>query len=384
MFFLLAFSGNPLFVDMPYSKLLLSIFAFGFFIFVNFRTNAIVRVKPAKRLFYVLFLFLLLSVFQFLYFNFVTWVGLFGFLLKIIFAYSIVYYYSSKNYSFEYFYIKVLSFLCLISLPLFFLNYFGHFGYQLQNDILKSSFFYTSHSVVSDFVRNSGMFWEPGAFAGYIILAFLFIVTLNGKFQIGEFKKEFILLLIGLISTFSTTGYIVFGFMASIYFLNSYSWFKLFIAPFFVFVMLFFFSEFSFLHDKVLVQYEQAVELGKFEVSNTRFGALVMDIQYIYSSPFFGNGMHFSTRYRFHPWVNEDIGHGNGMSNFIVYWGFPVFLFWLFSVFSFFRQNLNSVFISILLSFVLLLVLQGEQFLNYPLFLVFFVFSAFPVSNKVV
>ncbi len=382
MFLLLAFSGNPLFVEMSYSKILLSIFAVGFLFISSLEGNNILRFKSVKRLVFIILLFVLLSLFQFLYFNFVTWVGLFGFILKIIIAYSVVYYYFSRNFSFELTYIKVMSFLCLISFPFFLLNFFGHFGIQLQNEVLKSNLFYTSHNSVFDFVRNSGMFWEPGAFAGYIILALLFIVVVNGRFVIGRFKKEFLLLLIGLFSTFSTTGYVVFGFLASIYFLMNYSLGKIFFAPFFIFLMVFSYGNFSFLEYKVLDQYEKAIELEQFEVSNTRFGSLIMDIQYFSSSPLFGNGMHFSTRYRFHPWVNEDIGHGNGMSNFIVVWGLPIFLFWLFSLYHFFKQWLLSSFLAILTSFTVVLVLQGEQFLNYPLFLMFFIYSPFKIRNK--
>ena len=58
-------------------------------------------------------------------------------------------------------------------------------------------------------------------------------------------------------------------------------------------------------------------------------------VGYIKSSPFFGNGLHDETRFRYHPWIDENIGHGNGMSNFMAYWGVTFFIFWFIVFFPF-------------------------------------------------
>jgi hypothetical protein len=142
------------------------------------------------------------------------------------------------------------------------------------------------------------------------------------------------------------------------------------------------FSNLEFLQAKIVEQYQEATEMGRDDVSNTRFGALNMDLVYISSSPWYGNGIHNSTRYRFHPWVNEDIGHGNGLSNFIVYWGIPLFFFWVFSVYRYFLKWLHQYSLAVLAVIMVLLELQGEQFLNYPVFLTFFFFSIFASNNN--
>lgn len=54
--------------------------------------------------------------------------------------------------------------------------------------------------------RNSGFVWEPGAFGCFLIIAILFNFFRN-KFK---FDKKAIILIIGLITTFSTTDYIAF------------------------------------------------------------------------------------------------------------------------------------------------------------------------------
>lgn len=384
MFLLLAFSGNPLFTEMPYSKVLLSVFAVVFFAYVHSQGKAMLRLKPLGRLLGVIGLFLFLSLCNLMAFDFVSWYGVLGFLLKLVIAFSVLNYYHSRKESFELIYVKVMATLSMFSLPLFALNFFSHVGIQLEKSTQKSTLFYTSYDTTQEFVRNSGMFWEPGAFAGYLLLAFLFIVALNGRFQIGPFKKEFVWLFLAIITTTSTTGYIIFGLILLVYFLKNYSIGKFIIVPLFSVIAVNAFSNLEFLQSKIFGQLEEAMEMESFDISNTRFGALNMDLVYIGSSPWFGNGLHYSTRYRFHPWVTEDIGHGNGMSNFIAFWGIPLFLLWLFWVYHFFKKRVYNGILASLAMVIIVLMLQGEQFLNYPLFLIFFVFTAFSNQKSVI
>ena len=119
------------------------------------------------------------------------------------------------------------------------------------------------------------------------------------------------------------------------------------------------------------------------DVSSTRFGALNMDITYIKSQPLTGNGLHKSTRFRFHPWFDDEVGHGNGMSNFLAFWGIPFFLFWVICLYRFGKQASGSTVTAILFVLLMLLILQGEQFLNFPLFLIFFTAPAIPLRWEI-
>src|SRR5690606_563550 len=61
--------------------------------------------------------------------------------------------------------------------------------------------------------RSSSIFWEPGAFSIYICLALYFeLFVIKNKSL-----KRIIVLILSLITTFSTTGYIVFMFMIVIF-----------------------------------------------------------------------------------------------------------------------------------------------------------------------
>lgn len=61
-----------------------------------------------------------------------------------------------------------------------------------------------------DMHRNAGIFWEPGAFAGYIILALLLLAALRPSLTRRWHLAALCVLSLALISTFSTTGYIAY------------------------------------------------------------------------------------------------------------------------------------------------------------------------------
>jgi len=285
-----------------------------------------------------------------------------------------LHYYYSRRECFEVIYVKVMVALSILSLPLYGLNFFRDFGFQLQNPAVKSLFFYTSFPVVTNdvIIRNSGMFWEPGAFAGYLIVALLIIVVLNGSFKIELFRREILIITIGIITTLSTMGYLVLGLIILVYIFSNFGIVKYFFASIFIFSMFLTYNNLPFLKAKITDQFQESLDIDESVVSNTRFGSIIMDLQYIESSPWFGNGLHIKTRFRFHPWVDGDIGHGNGMSNFIAFWGIPLFFFWLMMVMRYFKQRLNNWFAVFICFICLLLVLQNEQFLNYPFFSIFF------------
>lgn len=73
------------------------------------------------------------------------------------------------------------------------------------------SFYYTWGINGTINVRNSGVFWEPGAFAGFLILGMLFL--LYGKTQCGHAPAKMLVLVVTLLTTRSTTGYILLVFM---------------------------------------------------------------------------------------------------------------------------------------------------------------------------
>jgi hypothetical protein len=221
------------------------------------------------------------------------------------------------------------------------------------------------------------MFWEPGAFAGYLNIALLFMLIRNGSFIIGKYRREAMWIVIGIISTLSTMGYVVLACLVVFYIIQNYPLGRVLLLPVVLAISYYSYFKLPFLSEKIEEQYSVALEMSNEDISNQRFGAWKMDMQYITAEPVSGNGLHYTTRYRFHPWIDGDIGHGNGMSNFIVFWGIPFFLIWLWGAYYFAFRLTRSPRVALFFIVSLLLLLQGEQFLNFPLFLMFFITPAF-------
>ncbi len=379
LFFLLCLSGNPLFTSGWYSKALLITYTFIFAGYIIYLTHWELENKLLEGLTYIVLFIFTLVIVQKISLGYVSYPGVLSTILKIFLGALTFLYYQQNKIDFFDLYIRLLSLLAKISIPLWLINQIFFLGIQLPNSHQKSAIFYTflKISPLKDIGRNPGMFWEPGAFAGYLILAILFIILENRQFIIGSYKKETFWISAALITTMSTTGYLILGLIIFIYALQNYKWGKIIIIPLFIIIGWWSFNELHFLKNKIESQIISAEKMTENDVSNSRFGALKMDLQYIKSQPLTGNGLSIKTRFRFHPWIKEDIGHGNGMSNFLAYWGIPFFLFWLYSLYIFAFRMSEVKSIAIFFVILMLLVLQGEQFLNYPMFLAFFILPYF-------
>ena len=387
IFLLLQFSGNPFFTRFLYPKSLLIFYTIFFSIYVFIKSDGIKKSFFIK-LFQVISIIWLLVFFQFLIFNQVSIPGVLRFNCQLILAFFTLIYYLDRKINILYIYVKLLSILVLFSLPFLLLNQFYFFGIEINHLYSKSLIIYTmraSEPVFYDIVRNSGMFWEPGAFAGYLILGIIFIAILNHSFDIQNHKNYFKIIIFGIITTLSTGAFLslfTYFLISSMFNRKSYL-IKIFFLFLSIVIISWSYSRFEFLNEKVFNEYTNAMSMTMMDVSPTRMGSLIMDLQYIKSSPFFGNGLHDETRFRFHPWIDENIGHGNGMSNFMAYWGIPFFIFWFIVFYRFINQYFFSYSKSLFAMIIILLTLQLEQFLLFPLYLTFFFVNKNMIYNKV-
>ena len=242
-------------------------------------------------------------------------------------------------------------------------------GFEIPNFLsdssnLKSIVLFTQNS---DGLRNSGMFWEPGAFACYIILGFLlYLGKIKKMLQRHPFK--IIIILIALITTYSTTGYLVLFVIgiATIFleYSKKYKMLSLPIITVFLTIAYYTYENSEFLKDKIDSQLENAAYKDANDFSPDRFGTFLFDMHYIKKHPLVGNGMDQSTRFADHPWLqNEKLGHGNGFSNFLATMGVLSLLFYSFYIV---KYNSQHPWIFLITIFALM---QGEQLMNFPLFL---------------
>lgn len=278
-------------------------------------------------------------------------------------------------------YVRIMIALCAISL-LF------HGGAQIDGELVSRLSFMTVPMKDFDFIhvglhnfntpeerhRNSGMFWEPGAFSGYIILALLLVIVstrdpLREKWKLG-------VLLLALLTTQSTTGYLalilIAGLLIARILKGKYRLALLFFFPalglILVAVGYALFMETSFMWDKLVWQVDEAVRQRQGSEIN-RFGNLLYDLQFIEARPLFGWSFFPGTRMELDPFVMDLIaGQGNGLSGFAVrmgLFGLAVYLLFIYLAIYRIRMSLKEGLAGALIISALLV---GEQFLNYPLF----------------
>jgi len=140
-----------------------------------------------------------------------------GYGINLFLAYFATLVFDRKTFS--KFYVNFMTVVSIISLLHYFLALFlPSIVYQLPMQIFDQghnvyhNIFHTwgwsnynSGLILSG--RNSGPFWEPGAFQGFLIIAILFILV--NKELVKNEDKKLIILIITLITTKSTTGLIL-------------------------------------------------------------------------------------------------------------------------------------------------------------------------------
>jgi hypothetical protein len=367
VFLLLFFSGNPLtpFVFGKYSTLvglLLSI--------IILKSNLKFDTYFSNKLKLILFTIIIIALFQYLTLATLSFLALFNLVLKIIMGGLVI---NSLKDRFAYVFFRVVSGLSLISLIGFvIINLFG-----LNLPFIPTGLFYKSYFLYGNLpdealLRNAGMFWEPGAYAGVLTLC----LALNFKYlhyYWDIYRYQLIYIIVALITTQSTTGYLVGFFIIFFYFFKAKNLIFTFILISVVFSgVLYVYESSNFLKEKIENQFENSTEQKIGEFSNTRFGSLVFDWYYIIKHPFIGNGFDVSTRYADHQYLfkgvkGDAIGSGNAFSNFLASMG-VIFVFGYLILVWKTATSLGGLF-AMLFTLIIFFNLQGEQWFNFPLYL---------------
>lgn len=118
--------------------------------------------------------------------------------------------------SFSKWYIRIIEMLAVISLPCVAIANLDpglamslcQPGYNWQQAV-GYSLLYTwgTHGIITH--RNSGPFWEPGAFQGFLVLAMLMLLYQVDAGTVKHRKFALILILITVLTTQSSTGYVI-------------------------------------------------------------------------------------------------------------------------------------------------------------------------------
>jgi len=190
-----------------------------------------------------------------------------------------------------------------------------------------------------------------------------------------------------LLTTMSTTGYIVF-FVLVLYFVFKMGMkgkqqrvFAFLLAGGILALALLVFNKADFLGEKISKELSVSETLTEDDADPSRTGSIIFDLPYILSHPLFGNGMMPETRFRFHLgfFTEEQLnGFGNGFTGCIATMGIVFMLAYLLAIG--WNRTLRAKWFIILM---VVLLLQGEYYLNYPFFMMFpFIVFGPPLPQK--
>lgn len=356
VFILLMISGSPV-VDWKVQ-------------YVIFATFLLFKVKLHKED-KILYLFLGLSFFlfiaQYIVFGWNSFPAIINLSAKIFIAYAVV---KILGESFRYVILNIMTSLCAAAI--FFNTLSLITGIEL--DLFPWSG-YTSCLVwgkdaisTLESYRNCGFVWEPGAFAGYILLV---VILYFDKIDVlrKKYKGKLYILMIALLTTMSTTGYVVLLLLVICYLIRyvKHKVVLVLIAPILV-VLIGFVASLDFMGNKITEQVEGAQDVDVFDeaIDHGRFSALVFDMYYIAKHPIIGNGLHSQTRYADHSYMSDEAlwGFGNGFSKMLGSMGILFMLFYLGMIY----KSRLSKFESLTVIMAVVLLLNGEDYLMFPLF----------------
>jgi hypothetical protein len=245
---------------------------------------------------------------------------------------------------------------------------------------VENARYFVVHSIVlnsdASLRRNAGCFWEPGAFAGYLVLAILCLWLARARYPKPIFFRAGALLILALLTTKSTTGYAVLLVIA------------LLLLPFLserftplvrITVMVvglsvivgggyYAFTSLDFLGDK-LDRVAAVAQIKKRGWQINRLGTVMHDWEYIKRRPLLGWGPSPEMRNALDWTPGLTTYAGNGFSNFTLMFGVVGIGAYLVAVYRSFSRLGASMWIAGGCVFVVALTLQGEAFLNFPLFL---------------
>ena len=230
----------------------------------------------------------------------------------------------------------------------------------------------------ADRVRNCGPFWEPGAYGGYLVIAYM-LNTIREKKLMGKIN---ILFIVATISTQSTTAYLaLFAFIVCYIFFEDYSYGVKSLIIVFGVAGYVAFQTIPFLGDKIKEENKGAKDAIEEVGGDTRMASAILDWDDIKGYPFSGRGLWPETRVdkKF-----EYVIRNNGFTNFIATWGilfFFVYFYWYYKGFSeFCRIYGASKLIPMVLLVIIWLLSFSENYFDSPFFWAF-VFFGIPLKD---
>ena len=242
-----------------------------------------------------------------------------------------------------------------------------------------------------DRFRNAGIFWEPGAFSGYCSVALILLALIRDKYSSHKYRLRLSILLIAIATSQSTTGFVVLPPILLLH-LSLAARKQTSVVPVVAVWLMgalcigslaYIIMNAPAVRDKIQDQIAEVVT-GKGHWQDTRVGTMIADVTDIMQRPWLGWGANPLIRPSMAN-ASVAIQHsvGNGLSNFLARFGVVGFITYVVAtthglMISTSRGLVASSFSTVLLCVILV----GENYLNYPLFLAFMFLGAQEIRGE--
>ncbi|NJM15199.1 MAG: hypothetical protein HC896_07320 [Bacteroidales bacterium] len=373
VYLLVAMSGVPFFV-FGGNKVMAILFMYALAVFI-YRKKRI-----HKFMVYYLLVLALIQILQTVKFYFMPWALLWALHMRILFAYFVL---SCVEEKFLKYYVNTLVVSTLISLVFYFASYVPGFENMLNEKLASkihnplvtpgnyriwpNIIVYTLNTKDGGAIlRNSGPFWEPGANAGFLVLAIIFNIMMHKTL----FDRNNKILMFGLLTTMSTTGLVAMMVIVSAFTLAKAKLaVKIMVVPIMVAVFGLAYSSLDILGKKI--EDKMNTEDAQY---NTRFGSFKLDLKDALENPFVGLGVHLKTRFKGET-DPVKIHRNNGVSMVMGDYGIIVFLVFFSLYYINYRRlcmyhRFNPIFALYALALTLLIGFS-ETYFSKPLFFTF-------------
>ena len=342
------------------------------------------RKKTLNMSFLLFFIFLfsitLLQALKFDFFPIVTIIGLFTMVFN---AYMIV---KILDNNFVAYYVNVLYYIAIISFFFFFSflllpavgNFFLHSivpifkVFNLAHSGQETILIYNLSHV--NIFRNSGPFWEPGAFAGYLLIAFMLNFVKDSNIK----SKKNVVFLLAIGTTISTTTFLaLFVFLFFVYFKRVKNvFFKITIAATLLIIAIFAYTSLDFLGKKIEGQLEKETSVKVLSGNSRdtgRFITIIRDMQDFKGHEWIGRGINNATRYS--KQSKFFLIRSVGLTDVLVKFGiifFIIIIYFLYkSIYAYVSTNSieqTSLLISLAIIIPILILLISEMYFNYSMY----------------
>jgi hypothetical protein len=344
--------------------------------------------KDFTRFILLIVLLLFIQTIKFKVFSTISAIGLF---IAFLYPYFIA---KAVGHKIIYLYIEIVYFLAILSLFFYipsiispvFHNSISKIPIALNTDIIlynQNFIIFTVESAKAsifgiDVLRNSGNFTEPGVFAVWIILALIINMVTN------------IVLIITLLSTFSTAGYITFAFIIFSFFVSTKKvYWQVIFVPIMLFLGTYIYNSFDFLKVKVDEQVNYQINAGSIEEKRGRFASLYKDLNEFKQHFVVGRGLIKQSRFdnlteKDIALLNKDINDPrfsslNGTSDLLLRLGIFGFLFYSILLYNFFLKlcsfySRHKILALYAVLAIFLIMMSQRLTLNAPLVMLLFIF----------